>query len=151
MAYFSKLTAEVRDGAGNVIDSFVLYDGKKFDNFNRLHELVGRDYDDLNDDLMDGPSPDTWGMEDPMHPVYRKYEAGEVVLEIMFEYSLSYWLDLERGPGKFALRVVGSNDDVIVGDLEDVGIEEEDDDWQDKFDRYFDDQYGIKPADWTVG
>jgi len=87
MAQFNKLTAEVSDGAGNVVDSFVLYDGGRFDNFDKLHDFVGRDYTNLNDDLMDGPSSDTWGSEDPMHPIYRKYVCGEVWLEIHFTYE----------------------------------------------------------------
>lgn len=35
-------------------ETFILFDGKNFQNFNRLHKLLGGDYVNVNDDLMNG-------------------------------------------------------------------------------------------------
>ena len=78
MRNFKRLTATVEQTA----ETFVLFDGEEFKNFDRLHELVGNDYDGLNDDLMDGITELTgtsWK--------YNKYENAEAVLTIRFDFE----------------------------------------------------------------
>lgn len=80
---FKRLTCKVEETG----EELVLFDGEHFQNFNRLEKLVGREYDNLNDDLMDGPSEATWG-SDPFNPVHRVYKFGEAVLTLQFHYEV---------------------------------------------------------------
>lgn len=79
---FTRLTAKVSTG-----ETFALYENGEYKNFDKLKGYVGKDYTNLNDDLMNGPSSDTW-LEDPMHPVYTKWENGEEKFKIEFEYEV---------------------------------------------------------------
>lgn len=75
---FKKLVAEVIETG----ETIVLCDGAEFKNFDRLHELLGKDYDNVNDDLMDGITErdgTTW-----THSVYR---LGEVEKTIRFTFT----------------------------------------------------------------
>ena len=81
---FKKLTATVEQTG----EHFVLYDGVDFLNFEKLEKLVGKDFDSLNDDLMNGPSETTWYGTDPMNPTYTKYEKCEPILTIRFAYTI---------------------------------------------------------------
>lgn len=49
----------------------------------------------------------------------------------------------------FALLTVDGHDEVVVGHLRDVLSGDED--WQADMDRYFEENYGIKPEEWEVG
>lgn len=73
MTYFRRLTATVV-GTG---ETFNLYENGEFKNFNRLHELAGKDYEDLNDELLEGTGKD----------LYTKFECGEIVMQIEFSYE----------------------------------------------------------------
>lgn len=75
---FKKLEATILQTG----ESFILYDNGKFQNFNRLHKLVGSDYYNLNDDLMDGIT-DSNGTE----WTYNIYDFGEIVLSINFKFT----------------------------------------------------------------
>lgn len=78
MRNFKKLTATVEQTG----ESFVLFNGQEFENFDRLRELVGNDYEGLNDDLMDGITELTgtsWS--------YNKYDFAEVALTIRFDFE----------------------------------------------------------------
>lgn len=80
MRNFKELTATVEQTG----ETFVLFDGEEFQNFDRLHELVGSDYEGLNDDLMDGITE--WGGTSWK---YNKYENAEAVLTIRFDFESS--------------------------------------------------------------
>lgn len=75
---FSRLVARVNETG----EDFVLYDGVQFQNFDRLKELVGKDYSNLNDDLMGGINErngERW-----THFIYKN---AAVVLSITFTYT----------------------------------------------------------------
>ena len=74
---FKKLEATVVQTG----ESFVLYEAGKFQNFDRLRELVGTDYHNLNDDLMDGIGRNGIEWE------YHLYEFGEISLSINFKFT----------------------------------------------------------------
>lgn len=95
MRNFKRLTATVEQ----TDETFVLFNGEEFENFDRLHKLVGSDYEGLNDDLMDGITE--WGGTSWK---YNKYENAETVLTIRFDFEpakcyrvkpefLEYWGD----------------------------------------------------------
>ena len=74
---YKKLEAKILQTGEN----FILFDGKNFQNFNRLHKLLGEDYVNVNDDLMDGIT-DAGGRE-WTHTVYKNGN----VLTIMFKFT----------------------------------------------------------------
>lgn len=59
---------------GEIEETFDLIKGGEYVGFNRLHELAGEDYDNLNDDLMDGD-----------FTIYTKYKDAEEVFYITFK------------------------------------------------------------------
>ena len=59
---------------GEIEETFDLIKDGEYVGFNRLHELVGKDYDNLNDDLMDGDLT-----------MYTKYNDAEAVFYIDFK------------------------------------------------------------------
>lgn len=59
---------------GSINEDFYLIKDGEYVGFNHLHELVEKDYMNLNDDLMDGDYSD-----------YIKYSFGEEVFRIKFE------------------------------------------------------------------
>lgn len=59
---------------GEIEETFDLIKDGEYVGFNRLHELVGKDYDDINDDLMDGDLT-----------MYTKYKDAEAVFYITFK------------------------------------------------------------------
>ena len=75
---FSRLTAKVNQTG----EEFVLYDGSEFQNFNRLHEILVSDYENVNDNLMDGITE-----RDGEEWTHFIYENGEVVLSITFTFT----------------------------------------------------------------
>ena len=70
---------------------------------------------------------------------YQLEEAPAYFLEF------SYRNDCEL----FALLTVDGHDEVVVGRLREVLSGDED--WQADMDRYFEENYGIKPEEWEVG
>lgn len=75
---FKKLDATILQTG----ESFVLYENGKFQNFDKLHSLVGSDYYNLNDDLMDGITE-----RDGAEWTHHVYEFGEIVLSIHFKFT----------------------------------------------------------------
>lgn len=63
-------------------EELILWNGEEFQNFNRLRELLGKDYDNVNDDLMDGITE--WGGSEWTHT---QYENGEAVQTIKFTFT----------------------------------------------------------------
>lgn len=59
---------------GEIEETFDLIKDGEYVGFNRLHELVGEDYDNLNDDLMEG------GLT-----MYTKYKDAEAIFYISFK------------------------------------------------------------------
>lgn len=59
---------------GEIEETFDLIKDGEYVGFNRLHELVGKDYDNLNDDLMDGDLT-----------MYTKYKDAEAAFYITFK------------------------------------------------------------------
>jgi hypothetical protein len=62
----------------------VLFDGETFTNFDYLKKLVGKDYINLNDDLMDGICESNNFEKVRTHNIY---EMGEIVETLIFEYE----------------------------------------------------------------
>lgn len=60
-----------------------LYDGENFKNFDWLHEELGDDYDNVNDDLMDGivDGVKKWS--------YEVYKNGDLVKTFTFTFEAS--------------------------------------------------------------
>lgn len=75
---FKKLVATVKETE----ETLVLYDGGEFKNFDRLRELLGKDFNGVNDDLMDGITD--WGGTEWTHTIYKDAEA---VLTITFTFT----------------------------------------------------------------
>ena len=75
---FKKLEAKVLQTG----EKFILFDGKNFQNFDRLHKLLGNDYDNVNDDLMDGITD--WGGMEWTHTVYGLQDEK---LTISFQFT----------------------------------------------------------------
>lgn len=62
----------------------VLYDGTEFKNFDYLKSLVGSEYTNLNDDLMDGVCESNNFETTRTHHIY---ENGKCVETLTFEYE----------------------------------------------------------------
>ena len=62
----------------------VLYDGVEFKNFDYLKSLVGSEYTNLNDDLMDGVCESNNFETTRTHHIYK---GGECVETLTFEYE----------------------------------------------------------------
>ena len=58
-------------------------------------------------------------------------------------------LDYRNDCELFALLTVDGHVEVVEGYLR--GVLSGDEDWQADFDRYFEENYGIKPEEWEVG
>nr|DAK18682.1 MAG TPA: hypothetical protein [Caudoviricetes sp.] len=61
---------------------FNLYNNGKFQNFERIHAIFGEDYDDVNDNLLDGPAVNGWEYTE------RVYHFAEEVESVTFTYSV---------------------------------------------------------------
>lgn len=75
---FKKLDATILQTG----ETFILYDNGKFQNFDKLRCLLGADYINVNDDLMDGIT-DRNGNEWTHHV----YDRGEIILSIHFKFT----------------------------------------------------------------
>ena len=60
---------------GEIEETFDLIKDDEYVGFNRLHELVGKDYDNLNDDLMEGDLT-----------MYTKYKDAEAWDDLYQQY-----------------------------------------------------------------
>lgn len=85
MRDFERLTMRINGG-----EEIVLVDGEKYQNFEKLREAAGRDYEALNDDLMDGRHAN--GNE---FTVMIQNDDGTTT-EIAFEYEPAIWYAVQR-------------------------------------------------------
>ena len=86
---FKKLSMK-QESTGKIV---VLYENGEFKNFDLLHQIVGNEYDNLNDDLMDGICESNGWSCNRYLPIYDengdwsdalhfRYEPTEVTREI---------------------------------------------------------------------
>lgn len=75
---FKRLVAKVNETG----EELVLYDGSEFQNFDRLRKILGSDYENVNDELMDGITE-----RDGEEYTHFKYENGDAVLSITFTFT----------------------------------------------------------------
>ena len=80
MRNYSKLVATVEETG----EFLVLQEGGSYskEGFNRLAEILGKDYDNVNDDLMDGITD--WGGVEWSHRIYK---LGEVETTVTFTFT----------------------------------------------------------------
>lgn len=98
---------------GEIEETFDLIKGGEYVGFNRLHELVGKDYDNLNDDLMDGDLT-----------MYTKYKDAEAVFYITFKIGFEdFQAEALKGNGvendncQVWVNVGGEQYTVDIGDV----------------------------------
>lgn len=98
---------------GEIEETFDLIKGGEYVGFNRLHELVGKDYDNINDDLMDGDLT-----------MYTKYKDAEAVFYITFKIGFEdFQAEALKGNGvendncQVWVNVGGEQYTVDIGDV----------------------------------
>lgn len=74
---YNRISAIV-NSTGEVIS---LYSDGEFKNFEKIRAIFGKNYDDVNDGLMDGPDVNGWKYTEKV------YEFGEEVESVTFIYS----------------------------------------------------------------
>lgn len=75
---YNRIDARI-NSTGEVIN---LYNNGEFQNFERIHAIFGEDYDDVNDNLLDGPDVNGWEYTEKV------YEFAEEVESVTFTYSV---------------------------------------------------------------
>ena len=75
---YNRIDARV-NSTGELIN---LYSNGEFQNFEKIRAIFGKDYDDVNDNLLDGP--DVNGRE----YTEKVYELAEEVESVTFTYSV---------------------------------------------------------------
>lgn len=122
---FKRLTME-QESTGEIT---VLYENGEFKNFDLLHQIVGKKYDDLNDDLMDGVcESNDWSCRryfyfydengkwcDILHFRYEPTEITEAIARKMFEDDCE---DIAEQCKEEGYPSHGSNYDLRVSDLQ---------------------------------
>ena len=75
---YNRIDARI-NSTGEVIN---LYNNDKFQNFERIHAIFGKNYDDVNDGLMDGPDVNGWKYTEKV------YKFAEEIESVTFTYSV---------------------------------------------------------------
>lgn len=75
---YNRIDARV-NSIGELIN---LYSNGEFQNFEKIRAIFGKDYDDVNDNLLDGPDVNGWEYTEKV------YEFAEEVESVTFTYSV---------------------------------------------------------------
>ena len=75
---YNRIDARI-NSTGEVIN---LYNNGKFQNFERIHAIFGKNYDDVNDGLMDEPDVNGWKYTEKV------YKFAEEIESVTFTYSV---------------------------------------------------------------